>query len=75
MTRSEVLADMFAHFYKLQQRRKKFQDLDTGEDVYSEFGAYIFVPKKLREEEGLVPTFRNKWAAVDAVLVLLLCVY
>jgi hypothetical protein len=29
--------------------------------VYSDFGAYIFVLKKLEDEEGLVPTFRNKW--------------
>lgn len=61
MTGSELLVDTFARFYKIQQHRNKIRNPDTGEEVYSDFGAYIFVLKKLEDEEGLVPTFRNKW--------------
>jgi len=65
MTGSELLVDTFARFYKIQQRRNKFRNPDTDEEVYSDFGAYIFVPKKLEDRGGLMPTFRNKcpqWA-------------
>ena len=61
MTGSELLVDTFARFYKIQQRRNKFQNLDTDEEVYSDFGAYIFVLKKLEGGGGLVLTFQNKW--------------
>lgn len=61
MTRSELLVDTFARFYNIQQRRNKIRNPETKEEVYSDFGAYIFVPKKLEDGEGLVPTFRNKW--------------
>lgn len=62
----EVLASTFARFYKIQQRRNKIRKSETGEEIYSEFGAYVFVLKKFKNEDGtvedgLVPTFRNKW--------------
>ena len=60
MIGSDLLVDTFARFYKIQQCRNKFQNSDTDEEVYSYFGSYIFVPKKLEDGGGLVPTFRNK---------------
>jgi hypothetical protein len=39
----ELLADTFARFYKIQQCRNKVQDPEMGKEVYSYFGAYIFV--------------------------------
>lgn len=61
MTGLELLVDTFACFYKIQQYRNKIRNLDTNEEVYLDFGAYIVVQKKLEDGEGLVPTFRNKW--------------
>lgn len=61
MTRSELLVDIFVCFYKIQQCRNKIQNPETNEEFYSDFGAYIFVPKKLADGEGMVPTYRNKW--------------
>lgn len=61
MTGSELLVDTFARFYKIQQRRNKIWHPETKEEIYSDFGAFIFVPKKLEDGEGLVPTYRNKW--------------
>lgn len=61
MTGSELLVDTFAQFYKIRQRQNKIRNPDTNEEVYSDFGAYIFVPKKLEGGERLVPTFQSKW--------------
>ena len=47
------------NFYRLQQRRTQFVDPETHYNSYSDFGAFVFVPK--RSEAVLAPTFRNKW--------------
>ena len=55
----KLLVDTFVRFYKTQQRRNKVLDPKSAQEVYSEFGAYDFVPKKTRRT-----TYRNV-AAVD----------
>lgn len=64
MTRSELLANTFARFYKIQQQRNKVQNPEIGKEIYSDFGTYIFIPKKLEDEGGVgadVPQQLNKW--------------
>jgi len=53
MTRSELLVDTFAHFYKIQQRQNKIQNPETNEEVYSNFSAYFFVSKKLEDGHSI----------------------
>jgi hypothetical protein len=65
MTGCDLLADTFARFYKIQQLRNKIHDLETNEEVYSDFGAYVVVPKNIEGEGSLVSTYRNKWAQMD----------
>ena len=55
----KLLVDTFVRFYKTHQRRNKVLDPKSAQEVYSEFGAYDFVPKKTRRT-----TYRNV-AAVD----------
>jgi len=57
----ELLADTFIHFYETQLHRNKARDPDTGEELYSVFGAYNFVPKKTQGTMSIVPTYPNKW--------------
>lgn len=61
MIGSNVLVDTFARFYKIQQRWNKFWNPNTDDEVHLDFGAYIFVLKKLEGGRGLVLTFQNKW--------------
>ena len=75
MAVSDLLVDTFARFYKIQQYQNKFQNLDTDEEVYSDFGAYIFIPKKLEDGGGSRSVLSEQMATMGAVLVLSPCLH
>lgn len=45
----ELLVDTFVRFYETQQRRNKVWDQESGQEVYSEFGAYNLFLRKFVE--------------------------